>query len=137
MPEACPPASTAETTTPPAEPAYTPTELEQLLVHLLQEKGLSPIRETFTTLNSFSAPTFINQYKTVPWLRMYGEWMKAAGFIEHEQAKAIAYKGMLILIPGLRRPTPGPRCCDCNRKLKKTTEEKFNIKSFRSIPISF
>jgi hypothetical protein len=100
------PQAAATNTLLPAEAAimYSPTQILELVIRSMQEKGLAPQRESFIKLNAVPTKSKISPRKLVPWLSLRGVWLQNAGLAPNGYAKTIAFNGMLIVIPGLCPP---------------------------------
>lgn len=87
-----------------AEPMHSPAQILEFVNRLTHQMGLHLQRENFIKLNAVPTKNKKSSPKSVPWLSLRGIWLQKAGFVENKHAKTIAFKGMLIIIPGIDRP---------------------------------
>lgn len=87
-----------------AAPMHSPAQIQEFVHRFMNHIGLPPQRESYIKLNAMPANSKRSSPKSVPWLSLRGIWLQKAGFTEYQYAKTIAFKGMLIVIPGINPP---------------------------------
>lgn len=92
-----------------AEPMHSPAQILEFVNRFMNQIGLPPQRESFIKLNAMSTNSKRSPQKSVPWLSLRGTWLQKAGFVEYKYAQTIAFKGLLIVIPGINPPVATDR----------------------------